>query len=86
MIVRNITQYHSMEIKSRQVKERNTADTVSRDMPVDTYEPSGDTGTSEIRTDLINTVKKRIASGYYNSNDVLDDLSDSFADALNQTI
>ena len=58
----------------------------------DTYETSGadapnqQPSSSEIRKDLIKTVKKRIGSGFYNSKDVLDDLSNSFAKALQQTI
>jgi hypothetical protein len=37
---------------------------------------------AEIREELLNTVKKKMQQGYYNSQTVLDDLSDSFAKAM----
>ena len=46
----------------------------------DTYKPSE---TAE-RTDLIQQVKKKIGTGYYNSESVIDDISYGFADILNQ--
>ncbi|MBD3320409.1 MAG: hypothetical protein GF350_04855 [Chitinivibrionales bacterium] len=44
------------------------------------------TASSSVRDDLINSVKSRIKNGYYNSDMVVDDLSDSFARVLNQKI
>ena len=54
---------------------------MSTEAPKDTYESSQ----TEVRQDLLNTVKKRISTGFYGTEIVLDDLSDSFAKALNQT-
>ena len=88
MIINNIARYHSSDIKQKTIAKPVT-NVVSKAAPLDTYEPS-DPGrqpaSSEIRGDLIQSVKKRIRSGYYNSKDVLDDLSNSFAKALNQTL
>ncbi len=39
-----------------------------------------------IRTELLEAVRKRLESGYYDSDRVLDDLSDSFAQALDQSL
>jgi hypothetical protein len=63
---------------------------IAKPMPSDTFEASADAHgkdkSSEVREDLLKTVKKRIGAGFYNSTDVLEDLSNSFATALNQTI
>ncbi len=48
-------------------------------------QPEGDTeasGSPE-RAELMKSVKQKIKSGYYNSDEVLDDLSHGFASALN---
>jgi anti-sigma28 factor (negative regulator of flagellin synthesis) len=84
MIIQNIEQYQAINIKTKLSKERHSLDVVSGDLQQDTYEPSAQTDSSELRTNLINTVKQRINKGYYNSNEVLDDLVDSFANALNR--
>ena len=70
-----------MDNKSRISREKPRIDVVSKDMPKDTYESSQ----SVVREDLLNTIKKRISAGFYNTEIVLEDLSDSFAKALNQT-
>ena len=52
--------------------------------PKDVYDKSDTTSKSnEIRYDLIASIKKKIKLGYYNSQAVLEDLSDSFAKAMN---
>jgi hypothetical protein len=81
MRIQNIAQYQSSDIKSRISREKPRIDVVSKDMPKDTYESSQ----SVVREDLLNTIKKRISAGFYNTEIVLEDLSDSFAKALNQT-
>jgi hypothetical protein len=91
MLVQNIALYQSVDIKSRIMAAKPVKNIVSKTASTDTYEASGANGQgrpppSAIREDLINTVKKRIGSGFYNSKDVLEDLSNSFAKALNQTI
>jgi hypothetical protein len=81
MRIQNIAQYQSLDNKSRISREKPRIDVVSKDMPKDTYESSQ----SVVREDLLNTIKKRISAGFYNTEIVLEDLSDSFAKALNQT-
>jgi hypothetical protein len=46
----------------------------------DTYEPSS----AAERTELLQEIKKKIGSGFYNSEKVADDLSYGFANVLNQ--
>jgi hypothetical protein len=81
MRIQSIAQYQSVDIKSRISKEKSRIDVVSKETPKDTYESS----LPDVRVDLLNTVKKRISTGFYNTEIVLEDLSDSFAKALNQT-
>ena len=81
MRIQNIAQYQSLDNKSRISREKPRIDVVSKDPPKDTYESSQ----SVVREDLLNTIKKRISAGFYNTEIVLEDLSDSFAKALNQT-
>jgi hypothetical protein len=85
MIIQNIARYQSVDIKSRDLKEKPKVNVVSREASQDTYEPSGESKT-EIREDLLRNVKKRVNTGFYHSKEVLEDLSDSFAKALNQAI
>jgi hypothetical protein len=91
MIINNITRYHASDLKPKAFAKPIT-NAGSRAAPHDTYESSGPdrlerpSPSFEARGDLIRTVKKRIQSGYYNSKDVLDDLSNSFAKALHQTL
>jgi anti-sigma28 factor (negative regulator of flagellin synthesis) len=67
----------------RVVRERKANDPDDQRIPpsplVDTYEPSK----SSIRQDLIASIKEKIKAGYYNSREVVDDLTDSFAKAFN---
>jgi anti-sigma28 factor (negative regulator of flagellin synthesis) len=92
MLVHTIAQYQSFKSRSRNMTAKPERTAVSKTKAVDTYEASGayvpknQPSSSEIRADLIKTVKKRIGSGFYNSKDVLEDLSNSFAKALHQTI
>jgi hypothetical protein len=81
MRIQSIAQYQSLDVKSRISKEKSRLDVVSKGPPQDTYEPSR----PEVREDLLNAIKKRISAGFYNTEIVLEDLSDSFAKALNQT-
>jgi hypothetical protein len=81
MRIQNIAQYQSIDVKPRISKEKYRVEGMPKEAPKDTYESSQ----TEVRQDLLNTVKKRISAGFYNTEIVLDDLSDSFAKALNQT-
>jgi hypothetical protein len=92
MIISNITRYQSSAIKSKAMETKPSKVVVSKTPNTDTYEassggePVSRSSSSSVRGDLIRTVKKRIGSGYYNSGEVLEDLSNSFAKALNQTL
>jgi len=48
-----------------------------------TLSPQPQDKPSEIRQDLVSAVKARMKAGFYNSAEVVDDLSDSFAKAFN---
>jgi hypothetical protein len=91
MIINNIARYHSSDLKPKSVA-KPIGKTEPLSAPVDTYEPSGSerrekaSSSIGVRGDLIQTVKKRIQAGYYDSKDVLDDLSSSFAKALHRTL
>jgi hypothetical protein len=94
MIISNISRYQSSDIKSKAMGTKPSRPIVSKThkTKTDTYEASSvgeaiaQPSSSNVRGDLIQTVKKRIGSGYYNSGEVLEDLSTSFAKALNQTL
>jgi hypothetical protein len=66
-----------MERYSRQQKARIQSASVP--LPKDQYEPAGEVASGEDRSDLLSAVRKRIKSGYYNSEEVNEDLGDSFA-------
>jgi hypothetical protein len=66
----------------RTIRERKTTnpdDQRAPYSPVDTYEPAK----GAIRQDLIASIKAKIKSGFYNTREVVEDLSDSFAKAFN---
>ncbi|HEX7509739.1 MAG TPA: hypothetical protein VF335_00430 [Chitinivibrionales bacterium] len=86
MIIHGIVQYRSLDVKSKSPKEKIAARSPSNALSMDTYEPSVPRIRGEIREDLIASVKKKINNGFYQSKDVLDQLSDSFAQALNPTV
>jgi len=86
MIIHNITRYQSLDVRSRISKEKPAFNAVSQASPKDTYEPSSNRSPAQVREDLLTTIKKKINSGFYHSKDVLEELSDSFAKALNQTL
>jgi hypothetical protein len=92
MIISTITRYQSSDTTSKAMGTKPYKNVVSKTLKADTYEASSGgeamsrSSSSTMRGDLIRTVKKRIGSGYYNSGDVLEDLSTSFAKALNPTL
>jgi hypothetical protein len=49
-------------------------------------DPDSDQSPDQVRVDLIRRVKARMRSGYYNTDEVVDDLSDSFAKAFDQRL
>jgi anti-sigma28 factor (negative regulator of flagellin synthesis) len=81
MIIQGINQYQKLEAKYKASKEKSRISRDSQVVPKDSFEPSHKK--LEIRQDLVSAVKKKIRLGYYSSETVLDDLSDSFAKALN---
>jgi hypothetical protein len=80
MIIQPITQTVGYTKNAMPVKERGKAPVITINaIPQDTYEPKSESD----RTELLKTVKSRIKSGYYHSQEVLEDLSDSFAKVFN---
>ncbi len=91
MIIHAISRYQASDIKAREAAVKPYRNQISKTPPKDTYEASGadvreKVSASDVRKDLLKTVKRRIGTGFYNSKDVLEDLSNSFAKALHQTI
>jgi hypothetical protein len=84
MNIQGINQYQKYEARYKASKERPDAHQSVFAIPRDTFEPpSAAHKKGDIREDLVTTVKKKIRLGYYSSETVLDDLSNSFAKALN---
>jgi hypothetical protein len=84
MFIHAINQYQQIEKTFKASKMKPNAGTAvfSVPTPKDSFEPVHKK--NEVRQDLIGVVKKKISLGYYNSPSVLDQLSDSFAKAMNQ--
>ncbi|GEM_PF-1328656 len=87
MNIQSISQYTSYETKTRLSKRKIDTTDISPDKAADkktkdTYEPSN----ADDRKKLIESVKKRIKSGYYHSDEVNDDLSDAFAKTFNDIL
>ncbi len=83
MNIQGIQNYKIFDTKLKLAKKKP----VSTEMPhgkrvEDTYEPSKPTD----RKALLASIKKKIRSGYYNSQEVVEDLSDSFAKAFNKAL
>ncbi len=83
MNIQGIQSYLSYELKAKPAKKK----AVPKENPPqkrvkDTYEPAE----SEERRKLLQSVKKKIQSGYYNSEEVVEDLSEAFAKAFNQAL
>jgi anti-sigma28 factor (negative regulator of flagellin synthesis) len=81
MMIQGINQYQVNEAKYKASKAKPRTNIGAFTVARDSFTPSHKK--FEIRQDLVNTVKKKITVGYYNSETVLDDLSNSFAKALN---
>jgi anti-sigma28 factor (negative regulator of flagellin synthesis) len=81
MNIQGINQYQRLEARYKASKQGPKISRNAQTKPRDTFEPSH--RKLEIREDLVNAVKKKIRLGYYSSETVLDDLSNSFAKALN---
>jgi hypothetical protein len=85
MSIANIISLNTLEYGkyARIQKDRLVATPVRK--VVDTYEPATETG-SEDRKALISTIRNRIKTGYYNSEEVVDDLGNSFAKVLDKLL
>jgi GTPase Era involved in 16S rRNA processing len=81
MFINAINTIQQYDIKSRVVREKHKADQPAIGSFKDTFE-AAEKKTAD-RDALINTIRKKIKLGYYNSESVVDDLSDSFAKAMN---
>jgi len=84
MIIQGILQYQQREAAYKVLKTKPRTSPDPQSIPRDTFEPAHKK--PEIRQDLVDTVKRKISRGYYSSETVLDDLSNSFAKALNAAL
>ncbi|MBD3344028.1 MAG: hypothetical protein GF401_03090 [Chitinivibrionales bacterium] len=83
-MISEISQFRSLntaEMASRRSRKQDDSAGKKESKGAETKSSS-----STIRNDLIQSVKSRIKKGYYNSDMVVDDLSDSFAQAFNLRI
>lgn len=83
MNIQSIQNYHTFNMKQKLSKRETAVKNVSTENSVkDTYKPaeSGD------RSKLLASVKKKIKSGYYKSNEVVEDLSETFAKIFDKTL
>jgi len=81
--IRQITSYES-RLKSIKDKEKPAPQASSQTGNIDKYEP--EPMSPEERAAFLSSIKKKIKSGYYNSDAVSEDLSHTFARALDQTL
>lgn len=82
MNIQGMQNYTTYDMKLRLSKRRTAKiDTLSSDKVVkkDTYEPAK----NDDRKKLLSSIKREIKSGYYNSDEVTEDLSESFAKIFN---
>ena len=82
MNIQGMQNYTTYDMKLRLSKRRTAKiDTSSSDKVVkkDTYEPAKTDG----RKKLLSSIKRKIKSGYYSSDEVTEDLSESFAKIFN---
>ena len=81
MNIQGIQSYTSYDMKLRLSKQRapKVDIVLSGKAKKDTYEPAN----VEDRKKLLASIKKKIKSGYYNSDEVAEDLSESFAKVFN---
>lgn len=79
MIIQAINQYQLNTVGYKALKQK-PGPKVQAPVPTDSFQKV--LKKAELREDLLNTVRKKVKQGYYNSQTVLDDLSDSFAKAM----
>lgn len=81
MNIQGIQNYTSYDMKLKLSKQKTTKVDIlsSGKVNKDTYEPAK----VDERKKLLASIKKKIKSGYYNSDEVSEDLSESFAKVFN---
>jgi hypothetical protein len=82
MIIQGINQYRQLEASFKASKMKPKASTAVFTVPKDKIEIAPKK--PEIRESLVNNVRKKVDLGFYNSPSVIEQLSDSFAQAMNQ--
>jgi hypothetical protein len=82
MDVRPIQAFQAADLLARAARDKTKSKPAVAEPPKDIFQPSGDTD----RSALLDAVKKRIKSGYYNSKDVIDDLGESFAKVFDKNL
>lgn len=83
-MIQGIQAYRVYELKQKGVQKRTSRGEDLKPAPrkiEDTFEPSNSV---KDRTQLLNRVKRKIKSGYYNSEAVNEQLADSFAKAFDE--
>ncbi len=85
MFVQGLGQRINLPLEGSSGKRLKSAQKCSCDQAdaSDSYQISS---AATIRLELLEKVRNKIKSGFYNSESVLDDLSQSFAKALDQTV
>lgn len=82
-MVQGIKAYKIYDVKQKNSQKRASLDVSSkpvRKTPKDSYTPSPE------RQKFLDSVKSKIKSGYYTSEEVIDDLSTSFAGAFDTAL
>ncbi len=83
MNIQGIQNYKVYDTKMKPSKKKPVLAELQRGKRVeDTYEPAQPND----RKTLLASIKKKIQSGYYNSKEVVDDLSESFAKAFEKAL
>ena len=83
MNIHGIDAYHAYSMKTKLSKKQAASKGLSSGKRrEDTYEPSA----TDDREKLLASIKKKIKTGYYDSEEVVEDLSESFAKIFNTTL
>jgi hypothetical protein len=86
MSIEKIQGFSAYESSKIDLLKKANAQTVHKFNAKDTYQSSSTEKADDERSELLANVRKRIKSGYYNSNDVIDDLGESFAKVLDKLL
>ncbi len=86
MDVRDINRYCVYDTNAKILKESIPAEDISDKHEMINECRHGDKTDKETRRELLASIKKKIKSGYYHSNEVIEDLSESFAKAFDKAL